>query len=147
MPSPTRQQVSSAIAQLMPRIIQGIRLDVFLRRGVTQTQFLVLVAIHGYRQCPMGTLAQSLHVRMPTATGVVARLVRAGLLRRIPRHEDRRHVIVELTPKGQRFIAQFQQVIRTRWKDVLRSLNQEELEAFYRVITKLTQQLHPGRSS
>jgi len=145
MPAPTRQQVGSAIAQLMPRIIQGIQLDVFLRRGVTQTQFLVLVAIHGYRQCQMGTLAKSLHVRMPTATGVVKRLVRAGLVRRLPRREDRRYVIVELTPKGLRFIAQFQQVIRTRWEDVLRSLNQRELEAFHRVITKLTQQLQPRR--
>lgn len=147
MPPLTRRQVSSAIAQLMPRIIQGIRLDVFLRRGVTQTQFLVLVAIHGHRRCPMGTLARSLHVRMPTATGVVKRLVRAGLVRRIPRHEDRRHVIVELTPKGRRFIAQFQQVIRARWEDVLRSLGRKELEAFHRVITKLTQQLQRGRPS
>ncbi|MDP3723381.1 MAG: MarR family transcriptional regulator [Candidatus Omnitrophota bacterium] len=141
MPPLTRQQVGSAIAQLMPRIIQGIQLDVFVRRGVTQTQFLVLMAIHGYRHCPMGVLARSLHVRMPTATGVVKRLVRAGLIRRLPRREDRRHVIVELTPKGRRFIAQFQQVIRTRWEDVLRSLDQEELEAFHRVITKLIQQL------
>lgn len=133
----TRAEVSRAIAELMPRILQGIQLDFFVKRGVTQTQFLVLIAIHGYARCTMGTLARNMHVRMPTATGIVTRLVRSGLVRRSADPEDRRQVIVELTAKGRSFIEQFQAVVRRRWEEVLTSIGPQELRAFHHVITKL----------
>jgi DNA-binding MarR family transcriptional regulator len=141
-----RAQVSLAIAQLMPSIIRGVQLDFFVKRGITQTQFLVLIAIHAYKRCTMGTLARSMHVSMPTATGVVNRLVRTGFVRRFPKPEDRRQVIVQVTAKGQAFIQQFQAVIRRRWEEVLRPLGSRELGAFYQVVTKLQDQLRTGRS-
>ena len=137
----TRPQLSQAIAQLVPSIIQGVQLDFFVKRGATQTQFLVLVAIHSYGRATMGTLARSLHVSMPTASGIVDRLARAGYVRRAPHPQDRRHVIVETTAKGEAFIIQFQVVIRRRWEEVLKPLPPRELDAFYRVVTKLREQL------
>ena len=145
MPSISRQQVSRAIAQLMPNIIRGVQLDVFAKRQVTQTQFLVVIAIHAYGRCTMGTLARSLHVSMPTTTGVVNRLVQGGLVRRFPHPEDRRQVVVELTAKGQAFILQVQQAIRRRWEEVLKALGPRELEAFYHVVNRLREQLQPDR--
>lgn len=141
----SREKASSAFVQLMPHIIRGVALDFFVKRGVTQTQFLVLMAIHAYGCCTMGALARSMHVRMPTATGVVDRLVQVGFVRRSPRAEDRRQVFVELTEKGKAFIRQFHEVVRRRWEDVLRSLDPGELEAFYRILTKLRERLesHP----
>ncbi len=133
--------VSLAIARLMPNIIRGVQLDFFIKRGVTQTQFLVLTAIRAYGRCPMGTLAQSLHVSMPTVTGVIDRLVRSGHVRRLHQPEDRRQVIVELTRHGQVFFLQFELVIRRRWEEVLRALEPRELQAFHAVITKLHAQL------
>ena len=145
MPPVTRRALSQAIAQLMPNIIRGVQLDVFVKKGVTQTQFLMLASIHAYRRCPMGVLARSLHVRMPTATGIVDRLARAGFVRRLPHPTDRRQVVVELTAKGQAFIHQFQAVVRRRWDEVLRTLEPRDIEAVYRAITKLSQQLQPPR--
>ena len=137
----TPKDVSLALAQLMPNIIRGVQLDFFVRRGVTQTQFLVLAAIRAYGRCPMGTLAQSLHVSMPTVTGIINRLVRSGHVRRLHHPEDRRHVIVELTRHGQAFFQQFELIIRRRWEEVLQSLEPAELHAFHDVITKLQVQL------
>jgi len=128
----------------MPNIIRGIQLDFFVKRGVTQTQFLVLVAIRAYGRCTMSALAKSLHVSMPTVTGIVDRLVRDGHVRRLPSSEDRRQVIVELTRSGQAFFEQFAAIVRRRWEEVLRSLAPRELEAFYHVVTKLREQLQPN---
>ena len=89
----------------------------------------------------MGTLARNMHVRMPTATGIVGRLVRAGYVRRRPKPEDRRQVVVALTPKGYGFIRAFQAVVRHRWEEVLRSLEPAELATFHRVVTKLDSRL------
>jgi DNA-binding MarR family transcriptional regulator len=141
----TRKEVSLAIAQLMPSIIQGVQLDFFVKRGVTQTQFLVLIAIHSYRRATMGTLTRNLRVSLPTTSGIVDRLARAGYVRRLPHPEDRRQVIVETTAKGREFITQFQAVIRHRWEEVLKALEPRELSAFYRVVSRLREQLQRGR--
>lgn len=139
-----RKEVSQAVARLMPNIIRGVSIDFFVRRGVTQTQFLVLLAVHSYGRCTMGTLARNMRVRMPTATGIIDRLVRDGFVRRSPCPEDRRQVFVELTPKGRDFIRQFQRVVQRRWEDVLKILGSGELEAFFRIVTKLREKLQPG---
>lgn len=138
---PTTKDVSLAVAQLMPHILRGVQLDFFVTQGVTQTQFLVLAAIRAYTRCAMGTLARSLHVSMPTATGIVGRLVRAGYVRRTPHPEDRRQVLVELTPKGQTFFRNFEAVVRRRWEEALRALNPNELTAFYEVVRALRERL------
>ena len=142
----SRRVLSQAIAHLMPNIIRGVQLDFFVNKGVTQTQFLLLASIHAYQRCTMGTLARSLHVSMPTTTGIVDRLTRAGYVRRLPQAHDRRQVLVELTPTGRDFIRQFQAVVRRRWEDVLRTLEPIEMEAFYHVVTKLNAQLQPPHS-
>ncbi|PIQ84793.1 MAG: hypothetical protein COV75_00705 [Candidatus Omnitrophica bacterium CG11_big_fil_rev_8_21_14_0_20_63_9] len=138
-----RHEASLAISQLMPSILRGVQLDFFINRKITQTQLLVLMAIHGHGRCCMGTLAENLHVRMPTATGIVGRLVRSGFVHRFPCAEDRRQVLVELTPKGREFIYAFQSVIRRRWEEVLRLLNPQELAAFHHAIQRLHTQMQP----
>ena len=137
----TRHDVSRAIARLMPNIIRGVQLDFFAQRRVTQTQLLVMVALHALGRCTMSHLAHSFHISLPTATGLVDRLARPGYVRRFPNPEDRRQVMVALTAKGQAFIREFQGVIQRRWEEVLRVLTPTELAAYHRIITKLTEAL------
>ena len=144
--APTRKDVSLAVAQLMPHIMRGVQLEFFVKRGVTQTQFLMLAAIRAYVRCTMSALTRSLHVSMPTASGIVDRLVHAGYVRRVPEAEDRRQVIVELTPKAQQFFHDFESVIRRRWEEALLSLEPNELRAFHDVITKLRERLQTAAS-
>ena len=141
MPHATPQHASNAMAQLMPNIIRGVQLDFFLKRHVTQTQLLMLIAIHSYERCSMSILARSMHVSMPTVSGVVDRLARAGFVRRFSYPTDRRQVLVELTAKGHGFIRDFQAVIRRRWEEVLKTLAVRELDTFYDVIQKLRSSL------
>ena len=138
---PSRKDVSLSVAQLLPHIMRGVQLDFFVKRGITQTQFLMLAAIRSYARCTMSTLARNLHVAMPTASGIVERLVRAGYVRRVQQSDDRRQVIVELTSKAQGFFHDFEAIIRRRWEEALLSLDSDELAAFYDVITKLRERL------
>src|SRR5690348_13153524 len=121
------KQVSLAIAQLMPHIIQGVHLDFLTSRNITQTQFLVLVAIHSRQKCSMNVLATNMQVSMPTMSGIVNRLVKAKYLQRIEDPKDRRQVVVELTIRGKKMIEDFQRAVGARWQEVLRTLTQEEL--------------------
>jgi DNA-binding MarR family transcriptional regulator len=133
----SRKDVSLAVARLIPYIMRGTQLDFFLKRGVTQTQFLVLNAIRASTRCSMTTLARDLHVTPPTVSGIVDRLVRAGFLRRQPLAGDRRQVLVELAPKADAFFRDFESVIRERWEEALISLESDELDAFHHAVTKI----------
>ena len=135
------KDVSLAIAQLMPNIIRGVQIDFFANRQITQTQFLMIVAIHAYGQCRMSTLANNMKIKMPTATGIADRLVKAGYVKRFSEPKDRRTVILQLTSKGSSFFEEFAQVMRRRWEEVLVTLEKEDLYAFHDVITKLRDNL------
>ncbi len=137
----TRKELSIAISQLMPRIIQGVQLEFLVKRTLTQTQFLVLVAIHSRGSCPMTTVAKSMHVSMPTMSGIVDRLVKRGYVNRVESTEDRRKVMVELSHNGREMIGQFQGAVTRRWEYVLKNLEQDDIDKFYGVISKLTSQL------
>ena len=135
------KQVSLAIAQLMPHIIQGVHLDFLTSRSITQTQFLVLVAIHARTKCSMNVLASNMQVSMPTMSGIVDRLAKGKYLQRIEDPSDRRQVVVALTAKGKKVIEDFQAAVSARWQQVLQTLNQNELASFYQVISALSQRL------
>ena len=139
----TRPQVSLAVAELMPHLMRGVQLDFFVQRGVTQTQFLMMAAIRSYERCTMSTLARNLHSSLPTASGIVDRLVRAGYVARAAESTDRRCVFVTLTRKGEAFFDAFEGVIRRRWEEALQSLEADELEAFYDVVRKLREHMKP----
>ena len=141
MPPTSRQHVSRSIAQLFPRIIGGAHPDALPHHDVAQRQVLVLEAIHSRPHCTMGVIASNMCICMPTATGIVQRLVEAGYVRRIDDPADRRQVIVTLTAKGRAFIRQFQAAAAHRWDQALRVLEPQELATFHRVVTKLNQRL------
>jgi DNA-binding MarR family transcriptional regulator len=137
----SRQDLSFAIAQLMPRIIQGIQLEFLVKRSVTQTQFVVLVAVHSTGRCPMSLLAKNMHVSLPTMSGIIDRLVKAGYIRRLEDPQDRRQVVIELAAKGKQMIEQFQSVVASRWQEVLLALEPSEIDSFYQVVSKLKDSL------
>jgi len=136
-PPVTKRRLSSAIAELMPGILRGVRLDFFVQKGVTQTQFVVLAAILAGRRSTMGALAKSLHVRMPTMTGIVDRLEARGLLERKQISKDRRVKQLVLTPEGRRLRRRVDSLLSTTpglsalappQQEVLRDLLKRTLE-------------------
>ena len=137
----TRQNLSSAIAELLPRIIQGVQLEFLVKRTITYTQFLILVAIHSLKSCPMSVLAKSMHVSMPTISGIVDRLVQGGYVKRAQSLKDRRQVMIELSYKGEMLIVQFQGVVGQRWNEVLKNLSSKDVESFFKIIQKLQSEL------
>ncbi|HOW35524.1 MAG TPA: MarR family transcriptional regulator [Candidatus Omnitrophota bacterium] len=136
-----RKDLSRAIARMVPYIIQGAQLGFLAGRAITHTQFFVLVSVHSAESCAMKTLAENMKVSMPTMSGIVERLVKAGLLRRLDNPGDRRQVMVGLTAEGKNVISQFQDVISRRWEEVLEILNAGEMDSLRVVMEKIAQGL------
>jgi len=129
--------LSHVIAEFMPQMIRGVQLEFFARHPVTQPQFFMLLAILSYGECKMSVLASNMKISMPTATGVINRLVRSGLVERIAKANDRRQVLVRMTKKGEKLIDAFKAVMRARWVKVLKGISPEDQTIFYGIIMKL----------
>jgi DNA-binding MarR family transcriptional regulator len=99
------------------------------------------VAIHSQGRPAMRTLSNNLQVSMPTMTGIVERLVKAGYARRVQLAEDRRQVLVELSAKGKNIISEFQQAASFRWQTVLKALDHKEIESFSSIVMKLRENI------
>lgn len=98
------------------------------RAGLTAQQHQTLLAVKGFpgrEQVAIGELAQRLGLRDHSATGLVDRLVARGLLRRRSDRQDRRRVLVEITPRAKRLLAKLTRAHRDELKrlaPLLRSL-------------------------
>lgn len=75
--------------------------------GITPQQHVLLVIVRGHKTYPVvtiGEIAESLQVRQSSASLLVDRCVKRGLLRREEDTADRRRAIVSLTPEGQEIL-------------------------------------------
>lgn len=84
--------------------IDPLRLRFWDERGLTMPQLQLMYALLRNGGQPVGHLAERLHVRPATVTGLTDRLHRNGLISRHPDPDDRRVVRIELTPEGERVL-------------------------------------------
>lgn len=77
------------------------------RHGVTPLQYQLLLQVKGYpgrEHATVGELAERLQAKHHGAVALVSRCEDAALVTRRVSEEDRRSVVVKLTPKGERLL-------------------------------------------
>lgn len=95
------------LANLMPKMSKGISERIPLYRhsvshNLTIGQMHTLGFLYHHGPETMGAMARGSHVALSTMTESVNRLVRTGLVTRIPVAKDRRVVRIKVTAKGQK---------------------------------------------
>lgn len=95
----------SALIETAAEILSGIN-SALARKGVSQARFRMMLQLRraGHAGLHPRDLAEALGVERATVTGLVDGAEKAGLARRMPCPEDRRAVMVSLTPGGVRLI-------------------------------------------
>lgn len=86
------------------RRFQRFSQDAAVAAGLTPQQHQALLAIKGFPgrdYVSIGELAERLQLRHHSAVGLVDRLVRRGLVRRLHAEGDRRRVEVRLSARGE----------------------------------------------
>ena len=79
--------------------------EVTRRHGMTPLQYQMLLQIRGYpgrSRATVGELAERLQAKHHGVVALVTRCERAGLVARHASVDDRRRVLVRLTPRGER---------------------------------------------
>jgi DNA-binding MarR family transcriptional regulator len=112
---------------------------------LTYNQYKTLLTIADSGRCSLGDLGRELEVAMSSASQMVDRLVAQGLVERRQDADNRRQVIIRLTPQGQALIGELRRGILARYRKLFKRLEpaeQEELvgafESIVRILEKLT---------
>jgi len=122
------------IGMLLPQIAKNLRIPTLLdsvRRGLSSSQLLILLLLDQAADSivRMSDIARELGVSLPTATGLVDRLLRDGLVDRRANPDDRRMVLAVITPDGRKLIRHVLRVLDNVLDAVLSNMNEADQQA------------------
>jgi DNA-binding MarR family transcriptional regulator len=106
--------------------------------GLTLSQFHLLTPLADGPK-PVGALAVAAGVSGPTATRALDALARNGFVARSPCPDDRRSVLIELSPSGQRAVQAKRKEVRTARRKVSATLDEAERERATELLRRLTE--------
>lgn len=119
-------EVLHAYLQVSRRISEELR-GHFGKLNLTFPQTLVLTLLDSDGPMPISALAKATGSANSTISGVVDRLEKSGLLRRVRSEQDRRVIFVEVTEKYREIQEETKSYALTRFSQSINSLNEEEL--------------------
>ncbi len=145
---------SGVVGQDVVRALRGIRRLVRTlqesaravegRTGITNAQLFLLRALGENPSLSLGELAAVGRTQQSTASIVVQRLVRNGLIRRERSPEDGRRVRLSLTARGRRKLRSAPVPPTTRLLDALQALSRGERGALIRGLRALESRMGQG---
>ncbi len=99
-------------------------------RELTLTQLRALGSVQLSESLTVSALSSALGMSVASGSALSDRLVRMELLQRRHDSEDRRRVLLELTPSGTRFLRRIEERARTRMRKALSAMTAHERESF-----------------
>jgi DNA-binding MarR family transcriptional regulator len=99
-------------------------------RELTLTQLRALGFVQLSGSLTVSALSSALGMSVASGSALSDRLVRMDLLQRHHDPEDRRQVLLELTPAGTRFLRRIEDRARTRMRKALSVMTAHERESF-----------------
>jgi DNA-binding MarR family transcriptional regulator len=119
----------------------------WLAQEMTFSQLRVLFLLREEGSLTMSRLAETLGVTGATASGIVDRIERRGLVERVHRADDRRVVECVLTDDGLRLVREMAGARLDAFRQMLGVLTPDELGEFDRLIGVVIERLAAGRSA
>ena len=136
-PAPLVEELSHLGYALMHLLLQRAK-EVFAKEGLSLLQAEVLRLVREGVNAP-SRLAEHLEVQPSQVSHLLASLEEAGLVERRLDSEDRRRVLLHLTPKGEEAQKRFKEAWLAAYSQHLARLNPEELLLFRDLLGKLTE--------
>ena len=107
------------------------------RFNVTAVQAMVLSFLSEKDRVSSGFLGQKVQLDSATLTGILDRLAKAGFLERKPNPDDRRAILICLTPRGKEIGRRVLAMVPERNQAFLSALTPEEEMIFRTLLKKL----------
>jgi DNA-binding MarR family transcriptional regulator len=117
------------VMETVPLVMRFIRAEM-RQQGkpvLSVSQFRALVFLNLSPGAPLCEVADYVGVTRPTASALVDRLVRDGLVDRIHHPRQRRHIMLTLTTEGSQLLQQTREAARSRLASLLIDLSPGEV--------------------
>jgi len=139
---PKAMEVYSALLETSSDILSTINSSL-AREGISQARFRLLLHLRraGRDGLHPMNIAAGLGVGRATVTGLVDGIEKAGLARRLPCSDDRRSIMVALTPKGLRKIDSIAPRRLLRVSELMGGLSTAEKTELTRLLDKVNANL------
>ena len=138
-PANLAQECAHAVMQTVPVVMRAIRAE--MRRNgapaLSIPQVRTLAYLHRSPASCLFHLADHLGVTRPTASTIVERLVRRGMVSRADDPRERRRVVLRLTPLGLQHFRRTRRATQKWMATVLSRLSAAELRHIARGVTVL----------
>jgi MarR family transcriptional regulator, organic hydroperoxide resistance regulator len=108
-----------------------------LRRGLSMAQLHILYMLQRHGQMPMSRLAEVLNVSLSNATGLIDRIEERGYVERTRVAEDRRIVLIRVTPAGEQMLNEIDALSDELLRSVLDHLDRPKLAGFRQAVASL----------
>jgi len=127
------------LLEVVPRTMRGIRhaMRSTVAPALTVTQLRALLFVASHSRTGLSPLAEHLGMSLPSASALVARLVRAGLLDRSGDPGERRRIQLGLTDAGSAGVASARRSARSWLRQRLAFLSADELRGLQRSLELL----------
>ena len=139
----TFQNITNYIEEVKELLSSEIWENIFL--DCSKNEVLIFWLLYRKREANMSEIAEYIHVPLNTATGIVGRMEKNGLIERTRSKEDKRVVLIRFSEKGHsQFQNLFNEIMYYGLK-VMGSLSQEETELFRKMTVKVIEILKQER--
>ena len=115
----------------------AIFLNVLADAQLTPTQFFAMARLHETGKLSQNRLGRLAAMDPATIQGVIRRLQERGFIERLPDPNDRRRMVLSLSPKGQETVSALLADARRVGGEILSPLSEEERETFMGLLKKL----------
>jgi len=142
------ESFADEVVSIMPALIKGmfkIRPDALGKGGISVPQFLALDLILQKGQLKMRDIAKSLNVRLPAASGIIKRLYKMQMVKRVYDSKDRRVIRINLTPKGKKTVVNIRNARKQAIEDVFGRITAKERADYLNILKKIKGILYEGR--
>lgn len=116
-----------------------LRLHLWEDQGLTLPQLRVLLVLRAHPGTATHELSSKLGVTMSTISGLVDKLVRAGLVERCQDPDDRRVVPLRLTEQGEALVGEVRQINQTYLESLISLLGPEDVERATPLLERLAE--------
>jgi DNA-binding MarR family transcriptional regulator len=121
-----RADILESFTQLMEHVTRWRQLDMAdVEVTMPQARCLLLISLHP--SMSISALASHLHIGLPSASGLVERLVEAGYVERNPDPRDRRQQLVTLSGRGRSLVDRLHELPSAKLSELLAGLSLAEL--------------------
>ncbi|MBD5458580.1 MAG: MarR family transcriptional regulator [Lachnospiraceae bacterium] len=129
------QQITDYIEDVKELLSSDLWENIFL--DCSKNEILIFWLLYRKSEVNMTEIAEYIHVPLNTATGIVGRMEKKGLVIRTRSEEDKRVVLIGISEKG---MAQFQKLLDEMiyyGAKVMASLTKEEIALFMKMTVKV----------